>query len=80
MDLGTLLVRLAEGQFHIAPDGAELLVRPAHRLTPELIAAIREHKDRLLAARCDVCGVRSGGYGTCPQHDPFREEGPDPCA
>jgi hypothetical protein len=49
---------------------------PSERLTDELRDAIREHREALLAARCEVCGAQTGGYGTCAAHDPFAEPTP----
>jgi len=72
MSYEELLSALGAGGFDVIPDGPLLRVRPAARLTDELRAAIREHRDRLLAARCELCGRRSGGYGFCRSCDPFR--------
>ncbi|MBM3494199.1 MAG: hypothetical protein FJX72_07750 [Armatimonadetes bacterium] len=59
----------------VVDDG--LRAGPAERLTDELRSAIREHREALLSARCEVCGSQTGGYGFCDAHDPLADE-PEP--
>ena len=73
MDLGNLLVALARGRIDVDVVGGKLQVKPAQRLTEELIAAIREHRAALLNARCETCGQPTGGYGYCDRCGPFGE-------
>jgi len=42
--------------------------------TDDLRSAIREHRERLLAAHCERCGALTAGYGLCDACDPFRED------
>jgi hypothetical protein len=70
---GLFSMMAAAGVTIRAVDGG-LRAGPADRLTDELRAAIREHRERLLAVRCEVCGSLTGGYATCDRHDPFADE------
>lgn len=76
LSVGDLLVALADSgiSVEVTPAG-QLLVAPRSRLTDAMRAAIRAHRDALLAARCEVCGSPTGGYGTCVRHDPFAADG-----
>lgn len=73
MDYPDLFPTMAAAGVTIRVVDGGLRAGPAERLTDELRAAIREHRERLLAARCRVCGAPTGGYGTCDTCDPFGE-------
>ena len=61
-----LLARLEAEGFVVAHDGERLLVAPRERLTDELRAAIREHRDYLLA----LLRERALGFATPPRACP----------
>jgi hypothetical protein len=44
-----LLWALEDRGFHLQPEGDRLRVQPSQALSPEDVAAIREHRDELLA-------------------------------
>lgn len=71
-----LFVALAAAGASLRIVNGKLRAGPADRLSDKLRVAIREHRERLLVARCEVCSVPTGGYGTCDEHDAFREEQP----
>lgn len=73
MDLGELLVAITDLGLQVEVAGSTLRVGPKERITPELAAGIREHKAALLAAKCERCGLPTGGYAACSRHDPFSE-------
>jgi len=77
MDYTDLFSHLAAAGVTLCAVDGHLRAGPAERLTDELRAAIREHREALLSARCEVCGEPTGGYGFCDAHDPFADE-PEP--
>ncbi len=48
-----------------------LTAGPASCLTDELRANIREHRERMITARCERCGAPSLGFDFCDDCDPF---------
>ena len=76
MDYAAIFERLASAGVSIRVVEGSLRAGPSERLTDELRDAIREHREALLAVRCEVCGAQTGGYGTCAAHDPFAEPTP----
>jgi len=75
MDYPDLFPTMAAAGVTIRVVDGGLRAGPSDRLTDDLRAAIREHRERLLAARCAVCGAPTAGYEACTKHDPFGEEG-----
>ncbi len=74
MEYADLFPALAAAGVTLRLRDGRLLAGPGDRLTPELRTAIREHRERLLAARCERCGEPSAGYGYCDRCDPFAED------
>jgi len=74
MQLGDLLVTLAERHIDVTVVDGRLHAGPRDRLTDHLRSAIREHRERLLAVRCERCAALTAGYGLCDACDPFRED------
>lgn len=69
-----LLTALARLRINVTVIDGKLRVSPADSLTDDLRAAIREHREALLAAHCEGCGAPTGGYGFCAAHGPFAED------
>jgi len=74
MDYADLFAQLAAAGVTLRPAGDGLRAGPRDRLTDHLRSAIREHRERLLAVRCERCGAPTAGYGLCDACDPFRED------
>jgi len=77
MTYSDLIPALAERGVTLSVVDGRLRAGPPDRLTDDLRGAIREHRERLLAARCEVCGAPTGGYGTCDAHDAFGKGEPN---
>ncbi|NLI00662.1 MAG: hypothetical protein GX446_14340 [Chthonomonadales bacterium] len=73
MDIRDLFPKIAAAGVTLRVVDGALRAGPVEALTDELRAAIREHREALLAARCQHCGEPTAGYGFCDAHDPFAD-------